>query len=111
MRFAPSRPILIIGTGSRDERKATGMKKPSSKIREEIGRLQEQLKQAETREAERIGRLALRAGLGDLEIEDGELVTAFEEVVVRFRKGSGRAGRQTGAPVPPGAPSGSGGEA
>ena len=87
------------------------MKKPSSKIREEIGRLQEQLKQAETREAERIGRLALKAGLGELEIEDGELVSALEEVVARFRKGSGRAGRQTGAPVPPGAPSGSGGEA
>lgn len=87
------------------------MKKPSSKIREEIGRLQEQLKQAETREAERIGRLALRAGFGDLEIEDGELVSAFEEVVARFRKGSGRSGRQTGAPVPPGTPPGSGGEA
>jgi len=87
------------------------MKKPSSKIREEIGRLQEQLKQAETREAERIGRLALKAGLGDLEIEDGELVTALEEVVARFRKGSGRSGRQTGATVPPGTPPGSGGEA
>lgn len=87
------------------------MKKPSSKIREEIGRLQEQLKQAETREAERIGRLALKAGLGDLEIEDGELVATFEEVVARFRKGSGRSGRQTGASVPPGASSGSGSEA
>lgn len=87
------------------------MKKPSSKIREEIGRLQEQLKQAETREAERIGRLALRAGLGDIEVEDGELVGAFEEVVARFRKGSGRSGRQTGTSVPAGAPQGSSGEA
>lgn len=87
------------------------MKKPSSKIREEIGRLQEQLKQAETREAERIGRLALRAGLGDIEIEEGEFVTAFEEVVTRFRKGSGRSSRQAGAPVPPGTPPGSSGEA
>ena len=87
------------------------MKKPSSKIREEIGRLQEQLKQAETREAERIGRLALKAGLGDLEVEDGDLVTALEEVATRFRKRSGRSGRQTGASVPSGAPQGSGGEA
>ena len=87
------------------------MKRPSSKIREEIGRLQEQLKQAETREAERIGRLALKAGLGEIQVEDGELVAAFEEVVARFRKGSGRAGRQTAAPIPPGTPSGSGGEA
>ncbi|WP_271567474.1 TraC family protein [Bradyrhizobium sp. CCBAU 11386] len=40
------------------------MKKPSRHIMDEIARLQEQLKQAETREAERIGRIALRAGLG-----------------------------------------------
>ncbi|GAA2848322.1 TraC-like protein [Aminobacter aminovorans] len=52
------------------------MKRPSSKIREEIARLQEQLRQAETREAERIGRLALRAGLGEIEIEDTELLAA-----------------------------------
>lgn len=87
------------------------MKKPSSKIREEIGRLQEQLRQAETREAERIGRLALKAGLGDLEVEDGDLITAFGEVTVRFRKGSGRSGRQTNTSVPPGAPQGSSNEA
>lgn len=87
------------------------MKKPSSKIKEEIGRLQEQLKQAETREAERIGRLALKAGLGDIEVEDGQLVTAFGEVAAKFRKGSARSGRQPSAPVPAGAPSGSGGEA
>lgn len=87
------------------------MKKPSSKIREEIGRLQEQLKQAETREAERIGRLALRAGLGDIEVEDGDLVSALEEVAAKFRKASGRSGRQTNASIPPGAPQRSGGEA
>lgn len=86
------------------------MKKPSSKIREEIGRLQEQLRQAETREAERIGRLALKAGLGEIEIEDGDLVSAFEEVAAKFRKGSGRSGRPANAPVPPGASQGSGGE-
>ncbi len=87
------------------------MKKPSSKIREEIGRLQEQLRQAETREAERIGRLALKAGLGDIEIEDGELIAAFEEVASKFRKASGRLGRQTASSVPSGAPQGSAGEA
>ena len=53
------------------------MKKPSSKIREEIARLQEQLKQAETREAERIGRLALKAGLGDIEIKRIYLLSKF----------------------------------
>jgi hypothetical protein len=66
------------------------MKKPSSKIREEIAKLQEQLKTAETREAERIGRVALKAGLGDIVIDEAELQTAFEEVATRFRKGLGQ---------------------
>ena len=61
------------------------MKKPTAKIREEIARLQEQLKQAETRDAERIGRIALRAGLGEIEIDEAELLAAFEEVAARFR--------------------------
>jgi hypothetical protein len=61
------------------------MKKPTAKIREELARLQEELRQAETRDAERIGRIALKAGLGDLEIEPGDLLTAFEEVAARFR--------------------------
>ncbi|WP_306892070.1 conjugal transfer protein TraC [Ancylobacter amanitiformis] len=69
------------------------MKKPSSKIREEIARLQEQLKSAETREAERIGRLALKAGLGEIEIDEGELQAAFEEIAGRFR---GRGEKTTG---------------
>lgn len=63
------------------------MKKTSSKIREEITRLQDQLKQAETREAERIGRLALKAGIGDIAVDETELQTAFEEVATRFRGG------------------------
>jgi len=71
------------------------MKKPSSKIREEIAKLQEQLKHAETREAERIGRVALRAGLGEIEIEETELQAAFEELAKRFRGGKpGTSGRK-----------------
>ena len=61
------------------------MKKPSSRIREEIARLQEQLKAAETREAERIGRIALKAGLGDVEIDEAKLLEGFEELAKRFR--------------------------
>ncbi|UUP20051.1 TraC family protein [Nitratireductor thuwali] len=87
------------------------MKKPSSKIREEITRLQEQLRQAEAREAERIGRLALKAGLGDIEIEERALVAALEEVAAQFRKGSGRAARPASAQVAPGAAQGPSGEA
>ncbi|RUV78024.1 TraC family protein, partial [Mesorhizobium sp. M1A.F.Ca.IN.020.32.1.1] len=59
------------------------MKKPSSKIREEIARLHEQLKAAETREAERIGRVALKAGLGEIEIEEAALLSAFEDLAGR----------------------------
>lgn len=66
------------------------MRKTSSKIREEIEKLQEQLKTAETREAERIGRIAVKAGLGDLEIEEGELADAFAEMARKFRGGSAK---------------------
>ncbi|MBB4581553.1 hypothetical protein GGE45_003901 [Rhizobium aethiopicum] len=98
------------------------MKKPSSKIRDEIARLQEQLKAAETREAERIGRIALKAGLGGIEIEEAELQAAFEDLANRFRgghgvstggkKGNGAAsvGAST-ATVPSGAAQGGNGEA
>ena len=65
------------------------MKKPSSKIREEIAKLQDQLRHAETRESERIGRIALKVGLGEIEIDEAELQAAFEEVAKRFRGGKG----------------------
>ncbi|WP_026622783.1 hypothetical protein M728_005368 (plasmid) [Ensifer sp. WSM1721] len=98
------------------------MKKPSSKIREEIARLQEQLKQTETREAERIGRIALKSGLGDIEIEEADLQVAFEEIAGRFRgekgqatgrknAGDGGAAGETPASFSPGADQGSTGEA
>lgn len=89
------------------------MKKPSSKIREEIARLQHQLRAAETREAERIGRIALKAGIGDLEIEEGDLLAAFEEVTARFRKsgGSTKSARPASAAEPSGAGAGASSEA
>lgn len=67
------------------------MKKPSSRIRDEIARLQDQLKQAETREAERVGRIALKAGIGEIEIDEAELHAVFEEIAMRFRGGKGAA--------------------
>ncbi|WP_434730651.1 conjugal transfer protein TraC [Rhizobium binae] len=98
------------------------MKKPSSKIREEIARLQDQLKAAETREAERIGRVALKAGLGDIEIEEAALQAAFEDLAKRFRGGKGDAtgkrnsggdkpGHGSTATFAPGATAGGPGEA
>lgn len=98
------------------------MKKPSSRIREEIARLQDQLKQAETREAERIGRIALKAGLGEIEIDEAELQAAFEGIAGRFRggkgqatdkknAGDGRSGGEAAATFQTGADAGSAGEA
>lgn len=73
------------------------MKKPSSKIREEIARLQDQLRQAETREAERIGRIALKAGLGEIAVEETALQSAFEQIAGRFRGSKGQAtGKKNG---------------
>ncbi len=93
------------------------MKKPSSKIREEIARLQEQLKHAETREAERIGRIALKAGLGEIEVDEAALQAALQDVIKGFRAGKagttgkGRGETAEGAPVSSGAAQGGGGEA
>lgn len=61
------------------------MKKSSNRIREEIARLQAVLKAAETREAERIGRIALKAGLGEIVVEESTLAEAFEAIARRFR--------------------------
>lgn len=76
------------------------MKKPSFKLREEIARLQEQLKHAETRDAERIGRIALKSGLGEIALDEAELQAAFEDVARRFRAGSRpSSGEQRGGEV------------
>lgn len=87
------------------------MKKPSSKIREEIAKLQEQLKSAETREAERIGRIALKAGLGEVDVEEADLQAAFEDVVRRFRSGKDGSGGKGRSPVSSGAPESNSSEA
>lgn len=102
------------------------MKKQSSKLRVEIAKLQEQLRHAETRDAERIGRIALRAGLGEVEVEDADLQAALEDLAQRFPRGrtTGKAGsngtekrdgrepaQSETAPVKSGAASGQAGEA
>jgi hypothetical protein len=74
------------------------MRKSSSKIREEIERLHDQLKAAETKEAERIGRIALKAGLGDLDIDEAKLADLFAEIAGRFQSESEK--RRQAAPKP-----------
>lgn len=87
------------------------MRKPASKIKEDIAKLQEQLKLAETRDAERIGRIALKAGLGEIEVDDNELLKGFEELEARFRKGAGQPRKQTPAQNPSGTTAGADSEA
>ncbi len=82
------------------------MKKPSSKIKAEIIKLQERLKEAEAREAERIGRLALKAGLGEIEIDDAKLVAAFEELAKRFQSRGSQLKKPAAASDTSGAPQG-----
>jgi TraC-like protein len=84
------RENLGIASATPRLHRSTGMKKPSSRIREEIARLQDQLKQAETREAERIGRIALKSGIGEVEIDEADLQTAFEEIAEMFRAAKAR---------------------
>ncbi len=75
------------------------MRKSTTQIREKLARLQEELKQAETRDAERIGRIALKAGLGEIEIDETELQAAFEDVAKRFRGGkAGTVGKEKAGP-------------
>ena len=47
--------------------------------------LKRQLAESEEREERRIGKLANKAGLLDLEISDEELAKAFAELAARFR--------------------------
>ena len=65
------------------------MKKPTAKIREEITRLQEKLKEAETRDAERISRIAIRAGLGEIEVEEADGTQAHDRGAERRWRGCG----------------------
>lgn len=57
----------------------------SSVIKAEIAKLQEQLKTAKQREAERFASLAVKAGLDEIEISDEDLIAAFKEITAKFR--------------------------
>ncbi|WP_085044130.1 TraC family protein [Ensifer aridi] len=57
-----------------------------SKIQEEIAKLQAQLDEVRAKEAERLGNLAVKAGLSDIDVSDRELIKALKEVADRFRK-------------------------
>lgn len=62
----------------------------------ELNRIKAELAELESKAAERIGKIALSAGLGDLDIEDAELRKEFEAIASKFRKGEAK----QAAPVP-----------
>jgi hypothetical protein len=57
-----------------------------SKIQDEIARLQQQLDAERAKEADRLGNLAVKAGLADLDVSDRDLLKALKEVADRFQK-------------------------
>ncbi|MCR5943864.1 hypothetical protein CWE02_23025 [Brucella pituitosa] len=57
-----------------------------SKIQDEIARLQQQLDAERAKEAERLGSLAVKAGLADVEVSDRDLLKALKEVAERFQQ-------------------------
>jgi TraC-like protein len=75
-------------------------RKNRAEILADIEDLKKQLAESEEREERRIGKLANKAGLLDLDISDEDLATAFAELAARFRQdGHGTAASQS-APRP-----------
>lgn len=59
--------------------------KSPTQIKAEIEKLNRELAQAEAREGERLGALAVKAGLHEIEASEPELVKALKELTARFR--------------------------
>lgn len=72
-------------------------KKPKSpaEIRAQMDALKNELKEAEAREAERLGGLAVKAGLHEVDVNDADLVQALKEVAARFQSNA----QQSNAPA------------
>lgn len=52
---------------------------------EELGRIKSALARLESQAAERIGKLAIRAGVADLDIDDEQLSKEFAAVAAKFQ--------------------------
>lgn len=57
-----------------------------AKIKEDIAKLEADLEAARDKEASRIGALAVRAGLSEIDISDKELLAALSKLAETFRK-------------------------
>ena len=56
----------------------------------ELNRIKSELADLENKAAEKIGKIAISAGLGDLEIDDAQLRKEFEAIASKFRKSEGK---------------------
>ncbi|GGA64070.1 TraC family protein [Pelagibacterium lentulum] len=61
-------------------------RKSTKRIKDEIAKLEQQLRQAEVREAERLGMLAVKAGLHEVDASESAIIEALQEVTARFRQ-------------------------
>lgn len=61
-------------------------RKSTKRIKDEIAKLEQQLRQAEVREAERLGMLAVKAGLHEVDASESAITEALQEVTARFRQ-------------------------
>lgn len=57
---------------------------------EELDRIKLELARLESQAAERIGRLAIKVGLADLDIEEDHLAKEFAAIVATFQSRSGQ---------------------
>lgn len=56
----------------------------------ELNRIKAELAELESKAAERIGKLAIAAGLADLELNDATLRAEFDSIAAKFRKSEGK---------------------
>lgn len=61
----------------------------------ELEKIKAALAKLESQAAERIGRIAVRSGLADLELEDDRLAEEFATIVAKFRPKSGKKEKPT----------------
>jgi TraC-like protein len=71
----------------------------------QLDSLKAQIAEMEEKAAQHLGKLAVRAGLADLDLKDEELLRGFKAMAARFR-GSGNSPEQGQEAPEPGSPTG-----
>jgi antirestriction protein len=77
--------MLTIACPTEGEGASMARSKSRDTLVSEIAALTKKLREHDKAEAERIGNIALKAGLGSINITDEALAREFEAIVTRFR--------------------------